>query len=142
MRQEQAALAEELELVDAYLGIHKIRMGERLSFELSAPASLVGVRIPTMILLTLVENALKHGINPTVEGGHIRVSAVQERGALVLRVIDSGRGMTATEGHGLGLANIRQRLTMYYGERALLALSAAESGGVMASVSIPLADAV
>jgi len=138
LRLDEATIAEEFQLVEAYLRIHQIRMGTRLSYELSMPEGLCSQRIPTMILLTLVENAVKHGINPTVEGGSVRVSAARERSALVLKVSDSGHGMSATEGHGMGLANIRHRLTMLYGDRALLSLESAPSRGTEAIVSIPM----
>jgi sensor histidine kinase YesM len=139
LRQEECSLAEELQLIDAYLRIHQIRMGSRMSYELLIPETLFERRIPTMILLTLVENAVKHGINPAVEGGRISVSAAHERNALVLRVSDSGQGMAATDGHGMGLANIRRRLMMLYGDDAVLSLSRPAARGVTASVSIPLA---
>jgi len=138
LRQEESSLADELQLIDAYLRIHQIRMGRRLSYELQIPAQLAAARIPSMILLTLVENAVKHGINPTVEGGSIRVTATREQSALVLRVADSGQGLAATDGFGMGLANIRRRLTMLYGERAVLSLARAANHGVVATVSIPL----
>jgi Histidine kinase len=139
LRQEDCSLGEELQLIDAYLRIHQIRMGSRMSYELSIPEALLKQRVPTMILLTLVENAVKHGINPAVAGGSIRVSATQEREVLVLRVSDSGQGMAATDGHGMGLANIRRRLMMLYGDDAVLSLSRPAARGVTASVSIPLA---
>jgi two-component sensor histidine kinase len=141
LRQEESSLAEELQLVDAYLRIHQIRMGTRMSYELLIPENLSAERVPTMMLLTLVENAVKHGINPAVAGGSIRVSASHERAALVLKVADSGGGMAATEGHGMGLANIRRRLTMLYGDAAVLSLARAATRGVVATVSIPLARA-
>jgi signal transduction histidine kinase len=138
LRQEESSLADELQLVDAYLRIHQIRMGTRLSYELLVPPQLGADRIPTMMLLTLVENAVKHGINPTVAGGSIRVTASHEQAQLVLKVTDSGGGMAATEGHGMGLANIRRRLTMLYGDSAVLSLARAATRGVVATVSIPL----
>jgi two-component sensor histidine kinase len=141
LRQEETSLAEELQLVDAYLRIHQIRMGTRLSYELLVPDILGAERIPTMMLLTLVENAIQHGVNPTVEGGSIRVSATREPAALVLRVSDSGHGLAATDGHGMGLANIRRRLMMLYGDDALLSLTRNPSRGVTASVAIPLLGA-
>ncbi len=139
LRQEECSLAEECQLIDAYLRIHQIRMGSRMQYELSIPQSLFERRIPTMVLLTLVENAVKHGINPAVDGGRISVSARQVQNALVLRVSDSGQGMAATDGHGMGLANIRRRLMMLYGDDAVLSLSRPAARGVTASVSIPLA---
>jgi len=138
LRQDESSLAEEVQLIDAYLRIHQIRMGARLSYQLLIPDHLGAERIPTMMLLTLVENAVKHGINPTVEGGFIQVSARRERTALVLTVADSGRGMVSTEGHGTGLANIRRRLTMLYGDAAVLSLAHPASRGVEATVSIPM----
>jgi two-component sensor histidine kinase len=138
LRLDETTLTDEFQLIEAYLRIHQIRMGTRLTYELSMSAHLGAQRIPTMILLTLVENALKHGINPTLEGGSIRVSAEREEAALVLKVTDSGHGMSATEGHGMGLANIRRRLTMLYGDRAQLSLANAQVRGTEAIVSIPL----
>jgi len=91
LRQEECCLAEELQLIDAYLRLHQIRMGSRLSYELLIPQALHDQRIPTMILLTLVENAVKHGINPAVDGGRISVSANRERDTLVLKVSDSAK---------------------------------------------------
>jgi two-component sensor histidine kinase len=140
LRQEESSLADELQLIDAYLRIHQIRMGTRLSYELLVPAELGAERIPTMILLTLVENAIKHGLNPAVEGGSIRVSASREREALILKVADSGQGLVATDGHGLGLANIRRRLAMLYGDAAILSL-ARLARGTVATVSIPVESA-
>lgn len=141
LRQEECCLGEELQLIDAYLRIHQIRMGSRMSYELLIPDSLHAHRVPTMILLTLVENAVKHGINPAVSGGRISVSAARERGALVLKVSDSGQGLAATDGHGMGLANIRQRLMMLYGDDAVLSLARPAASGTTATVSIPMAAA-
>jgi LytS/YehU family sensor histidine kinase len=76
-----------------------------------------------------------------VDGGSIRVTASHEQASLVLKVADSGGGMAATEGHGMGLANIRRRLTMLYGDGAGLSLARAATRGVVATVSIPLAGA-
>jgi len=139
LRLDEGTINDEFQLIEAYLRIHQIRMGARLSYGLTLPAHLGSQRIPTMMLLTLVENALKHGISPKVEGGSVCVSVTRESSALVLRVTDSGQGMRASEGHGMGLANIRRRLTMLYGERAVLSLADAEPVGTVATVSIPIA---
>ncbi len=140
LRQDETLLSEELHLVAAYLRIHQVRMGTRLSYELLVPEDLGAERIPTMLLLTLVENALKHGINPTVAGGSIQISATRERTALVLKVSDTGRGLAVTEGYGMGLANIRRRLSMLYGDGALLSLARTVSHGMVATVSIPMIE--
>jgi sensor histidine kinase YesM len=141
LRHEETALADEMQLIDAYLGIYQLRMGRRLSYEIALPPELAALRISTMILLTLVENALKHGINPAIEGGFIRVSAAQESSLLVLRVADSGRGMQSQHGQGSGLANARLRLMMRYGDEASLSLAPAEPRGVIATVRIPMSMA-
>lgn len=141
LRYEESALTDEMQLIDAYLGIYQVRMGRRLSYEIVLPPELAELRICTMILLTLVENALKHGVNPAIEGGFIRVSAMRESSTLVLRVADSGHGMQAQHGQGSGLANARLRLMMRYGEEASLSLAPAEPRGVIATVRIPLSRA-
>ncbi len=138
LRESEVPLAQEMELVDAYLAIYRARMGARLAYEVDLPEQLRQMRVPAMTLLTLVENALKHGVNPTVEGGFIRVSAARERDLLLLRVADSGRGLEVRHGRGAGLANIRQRLLMMYGPGAMLSLKPAEPRGTVASVSIPV----
>lgn len=140
LRQEQAPLAEEMHLIDAYLGVYRVRMGVRLAYEVTLPRELADIPVPTMMLLTLVENAIKHGVNPAVEGGFIRVSATRDRASLLLKVADSGRGMSARHGRGVGLANVSQRLIMLYGDAAVLSLAHAEPRGVVATISIPLRD--
>ncbi|HTV79786.1 MAG TPA: histidine kinase [Steroidobacteraceae bacterium] len=141
MRQETATLAEEMHSVEAYLRIHRIRMGRRLEYEMSLPQELEAVPVPTMMLLTLVENAVKHGINPSVSGGCIAVSAARRDSTLVLIVADSGRGMSADpmQGSGTGLTNLRLRLRMLYGASASIELSRARPRGVVAAISLPLA---
>jgi Histidine kinase len=141
LRQDESALADEINLIDAYLRIHQIRMGARLTYELTVPEQLAVERIPTMLLLTLVENAVKHGINPALDGGSICVSASRELNNLVLKVSDSGKGLSVTDGHGTGLANLRRRLSILYGENAVLSLAPAATRGVVATVYIPLAAA-
>lgn len=138
LRHEEAPLADEMQLIEAYLAIYQLRMGRRLAYEIALPPELAALRISTMILLTLVENALKHGINPAIEGGFIRVSATRDSSALVLRVADSGGGMQSQHGQGSGLANARLRLMMRYGDEASLSLAPAEPRGVIATVRIPM----
>jgi len=137
MRHDESSLKEELSLIDAYLRMHQVRMGARLSYELLLPDGLATARIPSMVLLTLVENAVKHGVGPALEGGSIRVTAERERETLVLKVTDSGKGLAVTEGHGTGLANIRRRLAAIYGETAMLSLTRLSPHGMTATVLIP-----
>jgi sensor histidine kinase YesM len=131
------SLGDEVRLVDAYLRIHRVRMGGRLAYAIDVPDELTGARVPTMMLLTLVENAIKHGINPLVEGGFVHVRAERRGRALHLEVADNGRGLTVTEGHGMGLANLRARLSMLYGAGARLVLEHGHPRGFVASVVMP-----
>jgi len=115
-------------------------MGARLETSIDAPPALLEARVPPMMLATLVENAIKHGIAPLAEGGAIRISAQKADGALKLTVADTGRGLAAAaSGTGVGLANIRARLAALYGERADLRLEANAPRGVAAIITLPLA---
>ncbi len=95
-----------------------------------------------MILLTLVENAIKHGVNPLAEGGFVRLRAERRGGNLLLQVADNGRGLMVAEGHGTGLANVRARLAILYGSRAGLEVGPGEPRGFVANVSLPLLEGV
>ena len=123
LRQDEVELKVELELIDAYLRIHHLRMGARLSYELTVAEDLFATRVPSMMLITLVENAIKHGINPSLTGGFILVTGRRDGSMLELRVADSGEGMQSQLGTGTGLANVRTRLTMLYGRRATFSTS-------------------
>jgi Histidine kinase/Histidine kinase-, DNA gyrase B-, and HSP90-like ATPase len=138
LRGNEVPLWEELDLVEAYLAIYRARMGTRLTYEIDMEEGLRQLKVPSMMLLTLVENALKHGVGPTVEGGRIRVNASRRRDRLILSVGDSGRGLDVRIGRGVGLANIRQRLVMMYGRDAMLTLRPADPHGVVASICVPV----
>jgi hypothetical protein len=137
LRDEQTTLGREVELVRAYLAVHQVRMGPRLRTEIDVPAALADRPVPPMALLTLVENALKHGLQPMVEGGTVRVAARAESSRLTLTVADDGHGMGSGSGHGTGLANLRARLRAMYGASASLALAVNEPRGVIATITIP-----
>jgi signal transduction histidine kinase len=139
MREHETTLAEEIDLVSAYLGLQKIRMGARLETSIDAPEPLLKARVPPMMLATLVENAIKHGIAPLAEGGTIRITAERLANALKLTVADTGRGLgSAASGTGVGLTNVRARLSALYGERAALHLEANAPRGVAAVITLPL----
>ena len=139
MRRHESTLAEELELVRHYLAILQMRMGERLSFDISAPPDLLSARLPTLVLPTLVENAIKHGLSPLPGGGHIQISAAHAAdGGLTVEVADNGQGFgAASGGAGVGLANTRARLAGRFGDAATLELEAAQPRGVVARVHLP-----
>jgi LytS/YehU family sensor histidine kinase len=144
MRSEQVSLAAEFGLVESYLKVMQVRLGERLRFSLQLPRALEQVQLPTMILLTLVENAIKHGIEPALRGGEVTVSADAVDGAVRIRVQDGGVGMSTLPeqddgGGGTGLDNVRHRLRLAYGEAAALNLRDGEPG-LIADVTIPYAQ--
>jgi signal transduction histidine kinase len=137
MRSEQVRLDAEFGLVEAYLKVMQFRLGQRLRFTLALAGALAPVQVPSMILLTLVENAIKHGIEPSLPGGELAVSAALCDGVIRIRVQDSGVGMGAASGAGTGLDNVRRRLQLAYGDAAGLALHDADPG-VVADIAIPL----
>jgi LytS/YehU family sensor histidine kinase len=140
MRDDASTLEREATLIEAFLNVQKIRMGRRLSFAIDIPDELRSLALPPMMLLTLVENALKHGLNPLPEGGMVRISAHRQGDRLVVAVADSGRGFgEGTSGGGTGLANIRARLAAMFGAQAGLELSANLPRGVTATLALPVA---
>ena len=142
MRRHESTLGQELELVRSYLTILQMRMGDRLSFDIDAPAALLDTRLPPMVLPTLVENAIKHGLSPLPEGGRIEIAAhALDHGQLSVEVRDNGRGFAASGGSGVGLANTRARLAALFGAQAALELEAAAPRGVVARVRVPMRSA-
>jgi signal transduction histidine kinase len=139
MREPGSTLAREIELVRSFLTILQMRMGERLQFGIDAPPELAGARVPPMVLPTLVENAIKHGLSPLPEGGRIDIRARTEGAEqLVIEVADTGAGFSASGGSGVGLANTRSRLAALYGADASLSLARGTPRGVVAFVRLPL----
>lgn len=137
-RQTQHALQNEFDRVRDYLEIMSVRMGPRLRYSLDLPEALATVQVPTLLLQPLVENALLHGLEPKVGGGHISVTARLLNQRLVLQVEDTGCGLA--EGNapisGFGLAQVRERLATHYGAGAEFSLSKSEPTGTQASIII------
>ncbi len=144
-RAEKTTLAHEFSLLDAYLGLMSVRMGARLVYTLQLPEALHDLHIPPMLLQPLVENAIKHGLEPKIGGGRIDVQASLEDGKLKLSVTDTGLGLEQAAHHPqhhrpgthVGLANVRERLQALYGEQASFSLTSNTPGGVIALLTIP-----
>jgi len=128
MRCEQVSLKCEFATIESYLRVMQARMGARLRFEMSLPDALAASEVPSMIVLTLVENAIKHGIEPSLRGGEIHVGAAAQDTGIRIWVRDSGVGMSDMPGNGAGLDNVRRRLQLAYGDAARLVLREAEPG--------------
>jgi len=152
-RIEQTTLQHEFELLEAYLELLAIRMGKRLQYQTDLPETLKRQTIAPMLLQPLVENAIKHGVEPKMEGGRIDVIAYTDADLLHIKVIDTGMGLALdyaenqsaqtklnpSHGH-VGNANVRERLQALYGTRASLTLSANHPQGVVAHLCIPLSN--
>lgn len=133
-----ASLQQEVELARAYLELMHMRMPDRLEFTIDIDEGALQLRCPPTTLLTLVENAVRHGIDPAEEGGRIDVQVERLGERCVLRVSDSGAGMEqATSGLGTGLATLRERLRLIYGDAARLTVKSQLPRGVVAEVEIP-----
>jgi hypothetical protein len=142
MRRALAPLEAELALAEAYLRVVEVRMAERLRWHIDAEASARAALLPPLLLQPLVENAIEHGLAPQLAGGELAIRARCEGPALVVEVRDNGTGAQGTapartNGQGMALSNIRQRLAAHYGGEASLELTALEPG-TMARLRVPL----
>ncbi|MBI5790496.1 MAG: histidine kinase [Rhodocyclales bacterium] len=140
-RAEGGSLGDEVGLLRAYLDILKLRMGERLDYAFEIPPELLGRDFPPMLLQPLVENAIRHGLEPKLGGGHLRVDAAMLDGRLRIRVVDDGIGIAEAPGEGVGLTNIRARLAAIYGPTARLEVTSKVGAGVTATLDLPLESA-
>lgn len=139
-RSADVTLADELELLRAYLDIQSIRMGERLRYAIEAPPELLDIRLPALLIQPLVENAIKHGLEPKPEGGELTVRISRDAAHLTIEVADTGLGidMTTQPKPGIGLENIRERLNALHREDAKLQIETNQPCGVKATLVIPL----
>jgi signal transduction histidine kinase len=134
-----STLGAELERARAYLDILKIRMGARLHTQIEVPEALKSTAFPTMMLQTLVENAIKHGLEPKYGGGTIWILAREGGGQLTVTVADDGHGFSAqSSGTGIGLKNLRERLRLAYGAAASFIIAANFPNGVAATITVPV----
>lgn len=139
----EVTLAEEVEYLQRYIDIQKVRFEERLGYSVDIPEALMGTQVPSLLLQPLVENAIKHGLAKRVAGGKIRVAATRKGAVLCLSVYNDGSDFAAdweSNSAGVGLANLRRRLQIMHGDAAdLLVRSAGD--GVEVVVTLPMADA-
>ena len=137
IREEQATLGQEMEMIQAYLSIFKVRMGDRLKYQIDLPKHLEAISFPPMLIQPLVENAIKHGLEPRVDGGEIRISGMEKDGILRLEVVDTGNGFNEQRDSGMGISNIRERLQSMYGESGRLILEENQPHGLKAVIEVP-----
>jgi hypothetical protein len=129
---------DEIEAVRRYLEVMQARLGARLSWSVDVPPSLQAVPLPPGLLLTLVENAVEHGIEPQLAGGRLVLRGRTEGAQAAFEVQDNGPGLAAARGDGIGLSNCRERLLLTHGAAARLQLGPAPGGGCLATVHVPL----
>lgn len=141
MRESATNLGREIDMARAFLEIQRVRMGSRLDFAIEVPDALKCHNFPPMMLITLVENAVKHGVDPCCECGSITIRAMEDDGRLRVSVEDTGEGIKPKKGGGVGLANIRDRLKALYGASARLVIEERAPHGVVASIEVPAANA-
>jgi LytS/YehU family sensor histidine kinase len=133
-----STLGREIDLVRAYLELMRMRMPDRLRFTLDVEPAVLPLRCPPTTLLTLVENAVRHGIDPAEEGGEIDVAVKREGGDVLIRVEDTGVGPGVSDaGNGTGLKALRERLALTFGDAAALRLFERQPHGFRVEVQFP-----
>lgn len=137
-RERETTLNQELDLIRAYLDIFRIRMGQRLQYEIDVPADLLNQPLPPMLLQPLVENALIHGLEPKIDGGKIRLSVTESEDKLKIDIADTGTGLGPHHKPGMGLTNVKKRLKQLYGNNGRLIVMQNQPSGVIVRIEIPL----
>jgi len=140
MRSASTTLGQEIEFAEAYLNILRMRMGPRLDFGIDVPTALRAHPFPPVLLISVVENAVTHGLEPLAAGGHVTIAARHDGDRLLVTVTDTGAGLAAElrPGGGVGLANVRERLAALYGARGRFSLEGVAPRGAQATIEIPL----
>jgi signal transduction histidine kinase len=134
------SLRTELDLTRKYVEIEQVRFGDRLRVEWDVDDALLDVQVPSLIVLPLVDNAIRHGLSSKVGPGRLKIGVGSDGSSLVLSVEDDGLGATVPLGHGLGIDNTRERLATIYGEDATLRIETSPQGGFRATIQIPLQE--
>jgi two-component system, LytTR family, sensor kinase len=139
---QEVTLEREIEFLQCYLDIEKVRFGSRLSTSIEIEPQVLGCQVPNLLLQPIVENSLKHGIGPKTSTGQIHIRAVRQNGWLKVEVHDNGEGVSDSElagifSSGLGLSNTKARLEQLYGSNFKFQLRNAETGGLVTTLCLP-----
>ncbi len=137
---DPVTLDQEMDMIKAYLNIQKIRMGERLHFRIELPDAVRQHPFPPMLLQPLVENAVKHGLEPKMDGGEILIKVTDAADLIRVEVIDTGNGFSSFQNTGVGIANVKERIKLLYGEKGRLILEENKPNGVRAIIEVPKHD--
>jgi LytS/YehU family sensor histidine kinase len=136
-RLESTTLGEEKELIGSYLDVLQVRMGARLRYRIEIDPAVESFTLPPMLLQPVVENAIRHGLEPKVEGGEVVVSARREGARVAIEIADSGVGFAPVTRGGVGLANVRDRLKLLYGEKASFDIGENAPAGSRITLRLP-----
>src|SRR6185295_14323009 len=140
-KSDEVTLGEEIVGIEPYLDIQRIRFADWLTIDYHVQDAAVDCLLPRFILQPLVENAIRHGLSGRSAAGRIQISAIVHQGTLIVRVSDNGVGLDGappSSGRGIGLANVRDRLAILYGDDDRLRLARSETGGAVAELTIPV----
>jgi sensor histidine kinase YesM len=137
-REAQTSLQQEFQMMQSFLAVLKVRMGNRLTARVELPADLQTFRLPPMLIQPLVENAIKHGLEPKVEGGEIALTAARDGDWVRVTVEDTGLGFQGTSSKGIGLQNVRERLEKLFLGRAHLSIEENEPSGTRMVITLPV----
>lgn len=136
---EATTLGQEIEMIQSYLNIYKVRLGDRLNYAIDMPENLCDLEFPPMLIQPLVENAIKHGIDPKIEGGDVCIRVDDTKNVFRLEVADTGVGLKKNSTINVGLSNIRERIKMIYGKRGKLILKENKPAGLKAVIEVAYA---
>lgn len=136
-RCEISTIGQEMAMIRDYMEIHKIRMGDRFNFTIDVPEEVSNLPFPPMLIQPLVENALRHGLEPKIEGGEINVRVIKSEETIRVEITDTGVGMQVNAGNGVGLSSVKERLTALYGTSSKLTFEENRPSGLNAVIEVP-----
>ena len=136
-REDTTTIGQEMEMIRAYMNIFKVRMGDRLRYKVDVPDSISDIPFPPMLIQPLVENSIKHGLEPKIEGGEVFIRGEENEEILRLEIVDTGVGFYEESDPGTGLSNIRERLQSIYGDKGRLILEENRPCGLRAIIEVP-----
>jgi sensor histidine kinase YesM len=136
-RGETTTIGHEMEMIQAYLNIFKVRMGDRLRYRIDIPEGMKDLPFPPMLVQPLVENAIRHGLEPKIGGGELVIRGHNKQDVICLEVSDTGSGLNEHDNSGIGLSNIRERLRSLYGTKGRLILEENRPSGLKATIEVP-----
>ena len=141
-RNDSSSLSDEISLLEDYLSILKIRMGERLEYSIDVQVDAENIGLPALLIQPLVENAITHGLDPKEKGGRVDIDIVKDEKDLIITVSDTGVGLgnEPSVGQGLGIGNVQERLRILYGPNVRFELTDSPQGGLTVTIKVPLLE--